>query len=90
MHDDGNTGEARVILELSLPEDHWRIATAKNYEGQALAGTGDFENAEPILLESLPGLERAPIPDLAEKGRTGMAEFYAAWGKPDEARKYED
>ena len=38
---------------------------------------------------SLPGLGKAPIPNLEDRGRERLAELYLAWGKPeDEARKY--
>ena len=80
--------QAREIQENNLPEGHWQIAAAKNAEGAALAGIGDFERAEPLLLSSLPDLERAPIPNLAEEGRKRLADLYVAWGRPGEAAKY--
>ena len=71
--------DARSALRQSVSEDSWRVAAAMNYEGQALAGIGDFESAEPLLVASQPGLENAPIPALAEKGRASLAAFYKAW-----------
>jgi tetratricopeptide (TPR) repeat protein len=80
--------EAQRILKKSLPEGHWRIAAAQYAEGEALAGIGQFEMAEPLLLSSLTGLERAPIPRLADDGRRRIAAFYSEWGKPEEGEKY--
>ncbi len=80
--------EARDILIQSLPETHWRVAAAKHVEGRALAGIGEFAMAEPILLASLDGLAQAPIPNLAEAGRSNMVKFYAAWGREEEAAKF--
>lgn len=79
---------AKSALLLSLPEDHWRVAVAMNYEGLALAGLGDYEAAESLLLASLDGLENAPIPAMAENGRKKLAEFYEAWGRPQQAAAY--
>ncbi|HEY5642682.1 MAG TPA: toll/interleukin-1 receptor domain-containing protein [Woeseiaceae bacterium] len=81
--------EARQILLLSLPKEHWRVALARNYEGQALAGIGDYAAAEPELLASLEGLEQAPIPDLVSQSRARVAQFYLDWGRPQEAEKFE-
>lgn len=81
--------EAKAILLQSLAEGNWRVAAAVNVEGLALAGVGDYEEAEPLLLDSLTGLEQAPIPDLAEVGRLRMAQFYSAWGRPEEAAKFQ-
>ena len=80
--------EARQVLEGALPEDHWQIAAAKNAEGAALVGKGNFAQAETLLLASLGGLEQAPIPDLADEGRRRLENLYIAWDRPDEARKY--
>jgi len=79
---------AQQIFRLDLPGDHWRIAVAKYYEGLALAGIGEFEMAEALLLESLKGLENARIPGLADKGREDLAEFYVNWGKPERAAEF--
>ena len=81
--------DAREILLLNLPENHWQVSAAMHYEGLALAGIGDYEQAEPLLLASLDGLERAPIPDMATQGRYKVAEFYIAWGKPERAAEFE-
>ncbi len=80
--------DAQMSLHKTVDEGHWRLAAADNVEGHALAGLGRYAEAESILLGSLDGLEQAPIPDLAEKGRQRMAEFYLAWGRPEQAANY--
>jgi hypothetical protein len=80
--------KAERILSGSLPAGHWRIAAAQNIEGAALAGIGEYAQAEPLLLTSLAGLENAPIPRLAEDGRKRIAQLYTAWGRPEQARQY--
>lgn len=80
--------EAREILLLSFAEDNWRVSAAMHFEGLALAGLGEYDRAETLLLASLDGLERAPIPDMAAEGRNKIAEFYVAWGRPERAAEF--
>jgi hypothetical protein len=40
--------EARDIYVATLSEDHWRTAVAIGAEGAALAGLGNYEQAEPL------------------------------------------
>ena len=81
--------EAHAVLEDTMPEGHWRTAAAMYAEGSALLALGEFEHAESLLLNSQPGLEQAPIPDLSDKGRQRLAELYLAWGKPDKAAEFD-
>jgi tetratricopeptide (TPR) repeat protein len=81
--------EAQAIFANSLPEGDWRISFARSAEGSVLAAIGDYEGAEPLLLASLPGLEQAPIPGLADKGRRRLADLYLALGQPDKAVGYQ-
>jgi tetratricopeptide (TPR) repeat protein len=80
--------EARRILKLSLPDDSWQAAVARNTEGAALARLGEFARAEPLLLDSLALLADAPIPGLPARGRQRLHDLYVAWGRPAEAAKY--
>ena len=73
--------EARRILLLSLPQDAWQVAAAINTEGAALTQLKDYPGAERLLLESLAGLGKAPIPNLEDRGRERLADLYTAWGK---------
>jgi hypothetical protein len=80
--------EAKGILLENVPEDHWRVAAAKNVEGHALAGLGRFEEAEALMLASIEGLRQSPMPGLAEEGRRRMRQLYLEWGRPEEAAKF--
>ena len=80
--------DARRILALSLPEDHWLFAWSRSVEGGALAGLGNFVAAEPLLLQSATGLRDAPLPGLAATGQQRLVRLYLAWGKPAEAAKF--
>ena len=79
---------ARGILEANLPKDHWQVAMAMNVEGAALAGLGQYEKAESLLLSSLPKLHGSPLPGLEKTGRARLAALYNQWGKPDKAGQY--
>jgi tetratricopeptide (TPR) repeat protein len=81
--------QARRILEAKLPNDHWQVAMAQNAEGAALAGLGDYKDAESLLLSSLPRLGGSPLPGLEKTGRERLARLYTAWGKPDKASQYQ-
>jgi hypothetical protein len=45
--------EAKAICLLSLAENHWRTAGAASAEGAALAGLGELDTAEPLLVNSV-------------------------------------
>jgi tetratricopeptide (TPR) repeat protein len=81
--------QARRILEANLPKDHWQVAMAQNAEGAALAGLGQYENAEALLLSSLPNLGGSPLPGLEKTGRARLTTLYTHWGKPDRAGQYQ-
>ena len=81
--------QARRILEAKLPNDHWQVAMAQNAEGAALAGLGDYKDAESLLLSSMPRLGGSPLPGLEKTGRERLARLYTAWGKPDKASQYQ-
>ena len=71
----------------SMPADSWQVAAAMNAEGAAQVALGRFEQAEPLLVDSLAALGRAPIPGLETRGKQRLVELYEAWGKPEQARK---
>ena len=78
---------ARATLTEVLPAGSWQIALAMSVEGAALTRLGRYAEAEPLLRESQDGLQDAPIPKLAERGRLRLIELYERWGKPAEAQK---
>lgn len=79
---------ARKVLASNLAPTHWQVAMAENAEGAALAGLRQYTAAEALLLDSLPRLAGAPIPDLQARGRERLARLYAAWGRPADAARY--
>ena len=81
--------QARSILEAKLPNDHWQVAMAQNAEGAALAGLGQYETAESLLLSSLPNLGGSPLPGLEKTGRERLASLYTRWRKPEKAGNYQ-
>src|SRR3546814_6146068 len=66
-----------------------QVAMAMIVQGAALVGMGYYAKAEPLLLESLEHLADAPIPGLSAVGRSRLAGLYRAWGKPEQARKFQ-
>ncbi len=80
--------QVRSSLLKTLPEDHWLVAFASSAQGAALAKSGSYMEAEPLLLASLGPLELAPIPGAARQHRLRLADLYAGWGNPGEAAKY--
>lgn len=80
--------EARRILLMSFPPDHWLVALTNNLEGAALVGLRDYKEAEPLLLGSVDALAEATLPGVARQGRIRVAEMYTALGDPVQASKY--
>ena len=74
-----------------LPEGHWRTAMAESAEGAALVGLSAYQDAEPLLLSSHAVLSDSAMGMalLAEQSHARLFELYQAWGKPDEASKYQ-
>jgi len=79
---------AEAILSPDFDASQWQMAMAQNVHGAAAAGLGRFEEAEMLLLKSLPGLKGAPIPRVEVKGRQRLAALYSSWGKPELAARY--
>ena len=92
------TGEVAVLFgaertgltneEIELCQRLLTIPTGPSYASLNVAMAVQVVAYE-LLLASREGLQRAPIPDLAARGQARLAELYLAWGRPDEARKYQ-
>jgi tetratricopeptide (TPR) repeat protein len=82
--------EARDIYVATLSEDHWRTAVAIGAEGAALAGLGNYEQAEPLLLRSYSVLSQDPSAQAryVDDARRRLASLYSEWGKPEQAAEY--
>lgn len=69
--------EAVDILEAALPRGHWRIAVARGILGDCLTALGRFEEAGPLLSDSLATLRAAQGPMSYEARRAQVrAERY--------------
>jgi len=91
--------EAEPMLRLAvdlrrraLPRGHWRISNAESAWGECLTRLGRYEDAERLVVESHPVLqrvrgERHPL-TLQAIGR--IVELYSAWGREDWAQGYRD
>ena len=79
---------AEAILAPNFGPEQWRRAFVRNALGAALAGGRRYPEAESLLMESLKGLESAPIPGALAKGRQRLADLYTSWGRPELAEKY--
>ena len=85
-----------VALEDRLPPDDPEIASARVLLAEALAGLGDFEEAEPLLLEGLHALAKptgeGPPSEAVEaaflEALEAAARIHDLWGKPTEAEEW--
>jgi tetratricopeptide (TPR) repeat protein len=84
--------EAAAIFTEALGEGHYRTATTRHYLGHCLARLQRFEESEPWLVESFPGIEAYYAPR-APRRVTGAIErivsMYRAWGKLDRAAAWQ-
>jgi eukaryotic-like serine/threonine-protein kinase len=88
--------EALAIREQRSPDD-WTIFHTQSMLGASLAGQKRYAEAEPLLLVGYEGLKRWQLagklpaqnePRTAEAADR-LARLYAAWGKPEEAERWQ-
>jgi hypothetical protein len=60
-----------------------------NAEGAALAGLGQYANAESLLVSSLPNLAGSPLPGLEKTGRERAREAIYCVGQVGQGRQYQ-
>jgi tetratricopeptide (TPR) repeat protein len=82
----------RQALEMRrrvLPERHPVTRSTQAALAEELATTGDYSEAEHLLLDLLhpEGPEAAPAPDLASV-HGQLADLYEAWGRPRQAAEH--
>jgi tetratricopeptide (TPR) repeat protein len=82
--------DARNIYAKALGPEHWRTATAGNAEGGALVGLKQFEQAEPLLLQSHDVLhsDTAAPSYYVKSSDRWLARLYQMTGRPEKAAKY--
>jgi serine/threonine protein kinase len=84
---------ASKALELRkrvMPPGHWVIWSTTSVLGGAYAAGGQFEQAEPLLLESFKGLQAGSAVGKRPRRETAarLVNLYEKWGKPDQADKW--
>ncbi len=95
----GEAGEAEPLLREVVNNyqngylplcSKWLIPAAKSSLGGCLVALGCYDEAEALLLESLPILQSRlePPPVWERECLTYLVELYEGWGKPEEAKKY--
>jgi hypothetical protein len=69
---------------------HWAVFNTTSVLGGALAAAGNFDQAEPLLLEGYKGLEAGSVlgkrPRIDAAGR--LVALYEKWGKPEKAEEW--
>jgi tetratricopeptide (TPR) repeat protein len=81
---------AHALFSKSLGDTHWKTASAASAEGAARAGLKQFDQAEPLLVEShavLHGGNGALAYYLKSSDRW-LGRLYQSTGRPDKAAKY--
>jgi serine/threonine protein kinase/tetratricopeptide (TPR) repeat protein len=78
--------EALALFRAQQPTT-WRAADAESVLGGCLAAQGHFKEAEPLLLESYPVLQKDKGGGAkhAAEARQRITDLYKAWGKPEKS-----
>jgi serine/threonine-protein kinase len=82
--------EGLAIFQAKMPKS-WRVADTESVLGGCLAALGRFPEAEPLLLESYPILQkdRGDGAKHAGEARQRIIDLYTAWGKPERLAAYQ-
>ena len=83
---------ASGIYTSALSASNWRTGSAESVSGAALAGLGEYAEAEQRLLHGYTILTKdAGTPLMFRKlTRHYLEELYRSWGRPGDARRYAD
>ncbi len=81
--------EALAALRVKSP-DPWRIPDAESFLGGCLTALGRYPEAETLLLESYPLLQKDKGEGAKHAGeaRQRIVDLYTAWGKPERLAAY--
>jgi serine/threonine protein kinase/Tfp pilus assembly protein PilF len=82
--------EALQVQAATLPADHWRNAHARTVLGSCLAARGQFQEAEPLLLDGCDALQaaRGAKDRNVQKTLRRLISLYEAWGRSDRAAEW--
>jgi hypothetical protein len=88
----------REILEFNRKNqpDNWQRFRAETLLGASLSGQKKYAEAEPLLVEGYRGMlarkDRIDVPDWyhLDRARDWLVQLYQAWGKPDQAARWQD
>ena len=77
--------EALSIREEKFPPDDWGRFATESMLGEALAGQGKYESAEPLLLHGYEGMKDNPAAIALRKREAldRIVRLYESWGKPE-------
>ena len=84
--------EALDIRRNALPAGHWEIAEIESVLGGSLTQLGRFEEAETLLLASVPILRKAQGKEsrITEEAVQHVLALYAAWNRPAKVKEFLD
>ena len=80
--------EALTIYQAVYGQDHLRTMEATTALGTCLTALARYDEAEPLLLESLTFYQEKQKDDQVKTTRQKLFDLYTAWGKPEQAAAY--
>lgn len=87
-----NIGRAIEIFDEKLPQGHWHTWNARSIKGACLVEEGKFEDAEQLLLGSLPvlGEEKGGSSFYRRDTLKRLIRLYDEWEMPGKKKTYQD
>jgi tetratricopeptide (TPR) repeat protein len=82
--------DAHAVYLKSLGREHWRTASAASAEGAARAGLAQFQQAEPLLVQSRTVLHggTGALTYYLKSSDRWLGRLYQSTGRPEKAAKY--
>jgi eukaryotic-like serine/threonine-protein kinase len=81
--------EVIVGLQRTIPREAVRVHLQESWLGQCLGRTGRFAEAEALLLTAHAALvQRGEDDEFVLEAAERLADLYAAWGRPEEERRW--
>ncbi len=82
--------KALGIQEKRLPPEHWRTARTRSWLGATLVALGEYEDAEPILLQAYETLTaKRPLGDRCRRETIqALIDLYDSWDDPEKAQSW--